>query len=80
MGSGLSMTSVNKVKELATAREYSLALEIIDSQDLTKSYNPQFIRLCGDVYLANGRYADARKVLLMAHKMAPEEKGLSILW
>ena len=37
MGSGLSMTSVNKIKELAEAREYSLALEIIDSQDLTKS-------------------------------------------
>lgn len=74
MGSGLSMTSVNKIKELATAREYSLALEIIDSQDLTKSLNPQFVRLCGDVYIANKRYKDARKVLLMAHKMAPEAK------
>ena len=74
MGSGLSMTSVNKIKELATAREYSLALEIIDSQDLSKSLNPQFVRLCGDVYIANKRYKDARKVLLMAHKMAPEAK------
>ena len=34
MGSGLSMSSVNKIKELANSREYSLALEIIDSQDL----------------------------------------------
>ena len=74
MGSGLSMTSVNKIKELAAAREYSLALEIIDSQDLSKSLNPQFIRLCGDVYIANGRYTDARRVLLMAHRMAPEAK------
>lgn len=74
MGSGLSMTSVNKIKELAEAREYSLALEIIDSQDLTKSLNPQFVRLCGDVYIANGRYDDARKTLIMAHKMAPEAK------
>ncbi len=74
MGSGLSMTSVNKIKELAAAREYSLALEIIDSQDLSKSLNPQFIRLCGDVYIANKRYKDARKVLLMAHRMAPEAK------
>ena len=74
MGSGLSMTSVNKIKELALAREYSMALEIIDSQDLTRSLNPQFIRLCGDVYIANKRYKDARKVLVMAHKMAPEAK------
>ncbi|MBR3833765.1 MAG: hypothetical protein IKJ73_05580 [Lachnospiraceae bacterium] len=68
------MTSVNKIKELANAREYSLALEIIDSQDLSKSLNPQFIRLCGDVYIANKRYKDARKVLVMAHRMAPEAK------
>ena len=74
MGSGLSMTSVNKIKELAEAREYSLALEIIDSQDLTKSLNPQFVRLCGDVYIANKRYEDARRTLVMAHKMAPEAK------
>ena len=74
MGSGLSMTSVNKIKELAEAREYSLALEIIDSQDLTKSLNPQVVRLCGDVYIANKRYEDARKTLVMAHKMAPEAK------
>ncbi len=74
MGSGLSMTSVNKIKELAMSREYSLALEIIESQDLTKSLNPQFIRLCGDVYVANKRYKDARKVFLMAHRMAPEAK------
>ena len=74
MGSGLSMTSVNKIKELAAAREYSLALEIIDSQDLTKSLNPQFVRLCGEIYVANGRYVDARRTLLRAHKMAPEAK------
>ncbi len=74
MGSGLSMTSVNKIKELAAAREYSLALEIIDSQDLSKSLNPQFLRLCGEVYIANGRYIDARRILLMAHRMAPEAK------
>ncbi len=74
MGSGLSMTSVNKIKELAASREYSLALEIIDSQDLSKSLNPQFIRLCGDVYIANRRYLDARRTLIMAHRMAPEAK------
>ena len=74
MGSGLSMSSVNKIKELANSREYSLALDIIDSQDLSKSLNPQFLRLCGDVYIKTGRYIDAREILLMAHKIAPEAK------
>ncbi len=74
MGSGLSMTSVNKIKELASAREYSLALEIIDSQDLSRSLNPQFLRLCGDIYTINGRYEDARRTLIMAHRLAPEAK------
>lgn len=74
MGAGLSMASVNKIKELANAREYSLALEIVDSQDLSKSLNPQFLRLCGDIYSHAGRYKDARKVLVMAHRLAPESK------
>ena len=74
MGSKLSMTSVNKIKELAEAKEYSLALEIIDSQDLTKSLNPQFLRLCGDVYAKCGRYKDARYTYLLAHKLSPEAK------
>ncbi|MGN0152507.1 MAG: hypothetical protein ACI39Q_08535, partial [Wujia sp.] len=79
MGSGLSMASVNKIKELANAREYSLALDIIDSQDLSRSLNPQFLRLCGEVYIYNKRYADARTVLLMAHRLAPEAKRV-IFW
>ena len=54
MGSGLSMTSVNKIKELAEQREYELALDILDSQDLSKSLNPQFLRVCGDIYTKIG--------------------------
>ena len=76
MGSGLSMASVNKIKELANAREYGLALDILDSQDLTKSLNPQFLRLCGEIYIYNKRYKDARHVLLIAHKLAPEAKRI----
>ena len=76
MGSGLSMTSVNKIKELASSKEYSLALDIVKNQDLSKSLNPQFLRLCGEIYLVNGCYNEAREVLLMAHKMAPEGKRI----
>ncbi|QWT53873.1 tetratricopeptide repeat protein [Eubacterium sp. MSJ-33] len=70
------MTSVNKIKELANSREYSLALELVEHQDLTKSLNPQFLRLCGEIYIKNNRYADARRCLLMAHRLAPESKRI----
>ena len=76
MGSGLSMASVNKIKELAAQREYSLALDIIDSQDLSKSLNPQFLKLCGEIFIKSRRYADARNVLVRAHSMAPEAKRI----
>ena len=74
MGAGLSMASVNKIKELANSREYSLALELVEHQDLTKSLNPQFLRLCGEIYIINDRYKDARRCLIMAHRLGPESK------
>ena len=74
MGAGLSMASVNKIKELANSREYSLALELVEHQDLTKSLNPQFLRLCGEIYIKNDRDMDARRCLIMAHRLGPESK------
>jgi len=76
MGAGLSMASVNKIKELANSREYSLALELVEHQDLTKSLNPQFLRLCGEIYIKNNRYKDARRCLIMAHRLGPESKRI----
>ena len=71
MSTGISMSSVNKIKELADNGDYSLALDILEHQDLSKSLSPQFIRICGEVYYENGRYADARAALVRAHSMAP---------
>ena len=76
MGAGLSMASVNKIKELANAREFSLALELVEHQDLTKSLNPQFLRLCGEIYIHNNRFEDARRCLIMAHRLGPESKRI----
>ncbi len=76
MGAGLSMASVNKIKELANSREYSLALELVEHQDLTKSLNPQFLRLCGEIYIKNDKYEDARRCLIMAHRLGPESKRI----
>ena len=72
MSSGLSMASVNKIKELAAAEQYDMAAPILDTQELEKSLNPQFIRVCGEVYENVGRIADARKFYVRAHIMAPE--------
>ncbi len=80
MGAGLSMASVNKIKELANSREYSLALELVEHQDLTKSLNPQFLRLCGEIYIQNDRYVDARRCLIMAHRLGPESKRIMFVF
>ena len=66
------MASINKIKELADAHEYSLAAPILDSQDLEKSYNAQFLRLCGEIYENVGRLKDARHMYVKAHVLAPE--------
>ena len=66
------MTSVNKIKELAARREYESAVDILDSQDLEKSLNPQFISTCGDIYEHVGRSREARHLQVKAHSMAPE--------
>ena len=71
MGTGISMSSVNKIKELAASGDYSLALDILEHQDLTRSLSPQFIKICGEVYYENGRYSEARAALVKAHYMAP---------
>ena len=72
MSNGLSMTSVNKIKELAEAHEYELAVGILDSQNLEKSLNPQFLRVCGEIYENVGRLKEARYYYVKAHSMAPE--------
>ena len=71
MSTGISMSSVNKIKELADNGDYSLALDILEHQDLSKSLSPQFIRICGEVYYENKRYREAREALVRAHSMAP---------
>lgn len=71
MATGISMSSVNKIKELAENGEYGLALDILENQDLSRSLSPQFIRVCGEVYYENHKYHEARAALVRAHSMAP---------
>ena len=76
LGSGLSMASVNKIKELAENQQYEMAVDILDSQNLEKSLNPQFIRTCGEIYENVGRLTDARRLYVKAHIMAPESNRI----
>ena len=72
MSTGISISSINRIKELAKEKRYAEALEILDTQNLDRSINPQFLRISGEIFRENKRYYDSRKYLLKAHKMSPE--------
>ncbi len=69
---GISYAVVTKVKDLSESRDYGEALDLLEGQDIYQSFNPQFLRCCGEVYLENERYEESRKALVTAHVMAPE--------
>ena len=72
MSTGISISSINRIKELAEEKKYAEALEILDTQNLDKSINPQFLRISGEIFRENKRYYDSRRILLKSHEMAPE--------
>lgn len=72
VSTGISISSINKIKELAEQKRYAEALEILDTQDLDKSINPQFLRISGEIFRKNKRYYDSRRILLKAHQMSPQ--------
>lgn len=72
MSTGISISSINRIKELADEKRYAEALEILDTQNLDKSINPQFLRISGEIFRENKRYYDSRKYLIKAHQMSPQ--------
>ncbi|MCR5700971.1 MAG: hypothetical protein K6G76_02365 [Lachnospiraceae bacterium] len=72
MSTGISISSINQIKELAEQKKYAEALEILDTQDLDKSINPQFLRISGEIFRENKRYFDSWRTLLRSHEMAPQ--------
>ena len=63
MSTGISISSINRIKELADEKRFAEALEILDTQNLDKSINPQFLRISGEIFRENKRYYDSRKYL-----------------
>lgn len=78
VSTGISISSINRIKELAEEKRYAEALEILDTQNLDKSINPQFLRISGEIFRENKRYYDSRKILLKSHQMSPQ--GLRIIY
>ncbi len=72
MSTGISISSINRIKELAEEKRFKEALEILDTQNLDKSINPQFLKISGEIFRENKRYYDSRRILLKAHQMAPQ--------
>ena len=72
MSTGISISSINRIKELADEKRFAEALEILDTQNLDKSINPQFLRISGEIFRENKRYYDSRKYLIKAHQMSPQ--------
>lgn len=72
MSTGISISSINRIKELADEKRFEEALEILDTQNLDKSINPQFLRISGEIFRENKRYYDSRKYLIKAHQMSPQ--------
>lgn len=72
MSTGISISSINRIKELAEEKKYAEALEILDTQNLDKSINPQFLRISGEIFRENKRYYDSRRILLKSHQMSPQ--------
>lgn len=69
---GISYAVVTKVKELTEARRYGEALDLLEGEDIFQSFNPQFLRCCGEIYMENHRFYESREALVRAHIMAPE--------
>ena len=76
LSTNLNMASVNKIKELVGKKDFKTALAELKSIDIEKSLNPQFMRLCGQVYAENKKYDDARKTLISAHVLAPKSSSI----
>lgn len=72
MSTGISISSINQIKELAEEKRYAEALEVLDTQNLDKSINPQFLRISGEIFRKNKRYYDSRRILIKAHQMSPQ--------
>lgn len=59
------------INDLVDRQDYKGALEIVDTIDWRRVRSARTLCMVGEIYEANKRYEDSRKLLILAHQRAP---------
>lgn len=62
---------LDEINDLVDRQDYKGALKIVDTIDWRRVRSARTLCMVGEIYEANKRYEDSRKLLLMAHHRAP---------
>ena len=61
---------LEEINDLVDRQDYKGALEIVETIDWRRVRSARTLCMVGEIYEANKRYPESRKVLLMAHHRA----------
>ena len=62
---------LEEISQLVDRQDYKGALKIVDTIDWRSVRSARTLCMVGEIYEANKRYEDSRKLLLLAHQRAP---------
>lgn len=62
---------LEEITHLVDRQDYKNALKIVDTIDWRRVRSARTLCMVGEIYEANKRYKDSRKLLLLAHQRAP---------
>ena len=62
---------LEEINDLVVNQDYQGALKIVDTIDWRRVRSARTLCMIGEIYEANKRYEDSRKLLLLAHQRAP---------
>ena len=62
---------LEEISQLVDRQDYKGALKIVDTIDWRRVRSARTLCMVGEIYEANKRYEDSRKLLLLAHQRAP---------
>lgn len=62
---------LDEINELVDRQDYKGALRIVDDIDWRRVRSARTLCMAGEIYEANKRYEDSRRLLLLAHQRAP---------
>lgn len=62
---------LDEINDLVDRQDYRGALQIVDTIDWRRVRSARTLCMVGEIYEANKRYDESRKLLLMAHQRAP---------